>query len=68
MDSVVRLVLIFISEIVPICYQLWLQRARKKQEEQHTRFIQNLYDQHYDKPSSGEGVTDSLIVQNNVIN
>lgn len=42
--SIPRLVLIYVSELAPILYQLWLQRWRKKLEEKHDRFIQDLYD------------------------
>ena len=43
-DSVPRIVFIYLSELAPIMYQLWLQRARKKLEEKHDRFIQDLYE------------------------
>lgn len=59
-SSIGRIVCIFISELVPVLYQLWLQRARKKQEETHNRFIQDLYDQN-DSMTKEEGETESLI-------
>lgn len=59
-DSVYRLVLIFVSELIPVAYQLWLQRSRKKQDEKHTRFIQDLYEQN-DTASSDLADTDSLL-------
>ena len=58
--SIPRVVLVFVSELVPISYQLWLQRSRKKQEEKHTRFIQDLYEQN-DTVSSDNLDTDSLL-------
>ena len=42
-SSVPRIVFIYLSELAPILYQLWLQRARKKLEEKHDQFIENLY-------------------------
>lgn len=41
-SSIPRLVLIYVSELLPVTYQLWLQRSKKKQEEKHNAFIQNL--------------------------
>jgi hypothetical protein len=58
--NIPRLVLIFVSELVPVAYQLWLQRARKKQDEKHTRFIQDLYEQN-DTASADLADTDSLL-------
>ncbi len=43
-DNTVRLILICVSEITPIVYQLYLQRARKKQEQHHESFINSLYE------------------------
>ena len=60
-SSIPRLVLIYVSELVPISYQLWLQRSKKKQEEKHNLFIQNLYEQN-DTASSDRLIdTDSLL-------
>lgn len=51
-DDSVRLILISVSEILPILFQLYQQRSRKKQEQQHETFIQALYDQSDSTPSS----------------
>lgn len=45
MDNTARLILICMSEITPIVYQLYLQRARKKQEQHHESFINSLYEE-----------------------
>merc|ERR1711916_28372 len=59
-DSIPRLVLIYISELAPILYQLWLQRAKKKKEEIHDQFIQDLYEQN-EIVSSDTLETESLL-------
>lgn len=53
-----RLLFICASEIIPIGYQLFAQRAKKKQEQHIETFIQNLYDE--SREGSSEG--DSLIL------
>jgi hypothetical protein len=58
--SIPRVVLIYFSELVPILYQLWLQRAKKKKEDIHDQFIQDLYEQN-EIVSSDNFETESLL-------
>lgn len=60
-SSIPRLVLIYVSELIPVSYQLWLQRSKKKQEEKHNLFIQNLYEQNDTASSDRLIATDSLL-------
>lgn len=47
-----RLLLVCASEIIPIAYQLFSQRAKKKQENIHETFIQSLYDDSHETSTS----------------
>lgn len=62
-EEAFRLILICVSEICPIVYQLYLQRARKKQELHHDTFIRSLYDESEDASAATlEQEADPLLV------
>lgn len=60
--SIPRLVLIYVSELLPVTYQLWQLRARRRRDDTHTRFIADLYEQNEVASSDQLPETDSLLL------